>query len=134
MSALVESVREEMATRSYDVVVEDLPAFHAVYPNLFGGDDVEEAHQQPLPSADVYPGGVEIWLHSSGSTGQPKPLPMTHDFLAKLQYAGKSINTLSTTVLISSLDGYRWLSQQAPPISESLRPSLFGRLLYPPQS
>jgi acyl-coenzyme A synthetase/AMP-(fatty) acid ligase len=118
MSALVESVREEMATRSYVVVVEDLPAFDAVYPNLFGGVDVEEAHQHPLPGADVYPGGVEIWLHSSGSTGQPKPLPMTHDFFAKLQYAGKSIIILSTTVLICSSDGYHWLLQQAPPISE----------------
>jgi acyl-coenzyme A synthetase/AMP-(fatty) acid ligase len=122
MDTLVESVRDEMAARSYDVVVEDLPAFDDVYPNLFGGCDVEEVHQQPLPNAYVYPGGVEIWLHSSGSTGQPKPLPLTHDFLAKLQYAGKTITALSTTLLISSSDGYRWFLQQAPPISEWLRP------------
>jgi acyl-coenzyme A synthetase/AMP-(fatty) acid ligase len=84
------SIQAEMNDHSYDFVMEPLPAFDDIYPELFGiAAHTEDFPLLPLPSPDAYPNGVEIWLHSSGSTGQPKPLPLTHAFLHKLQFSRK---------------------------------------------
>ncbi|KAK1220933.1 hypothetical protein PQX77_016273 [Marasmius sp. AFHP31] len=63
---------------SYDVTIEEIPSLSQLYPNL--------AHEPPsLPGFKQYPTlpkpdfhSTAIYIHSSGSTGFPKPIPLTH--------------------------------------------------------
>jgi hypothetical protein len=51
----------------------------------------------PVPAREAFVGGVEVYMHSSGSTGLPKPIPYTHDFIEKMQFMG----TATSPVILS---------------------------------
>jgi acyl-CoA synthetase (AMP-forming)/AMP-acid ligase II len=90
--SLLNDMRAEMDKRQYNITFENLPSFEDIFPEIFGlvDRDSNELDAVPLPTADAYPDGVELWLHSSGSTGQPKPLPLTHAFIHKMQFSRMS--------------------------------------------
>jgi hypothetical protein len=75
----------------FSVDIEEMPAITDIYPIITGG--TAPIHCQPLeiPEQSVYPNGVEIYLHSSGSTGVPKSLPFSAEFIRKIQYQGSSL-------------------------------------------
>jgi acyl-coenzyme A synthetase/AMP-(fatty) acid ligase len=83
-----------------ELLVEELPTFADVYPHLAGKhaekfsrrclgtryedpheDRHEEVEELLLRQPHTYSGNVEMYLHSSGSTGLPKPIAYTHAVL-----------------------------------------------------
>jgi acyl-CoA synthetase (AMP-forming)/AMP-acid ligase II len=73
-------VELEATNPSYQLVIEEVPALHDVFPKLG-----VEANDDPFTpfKADYKPKLDEIamYLHSSGSTGLPKAIPLKHQTL-----------------------------------------------------
>jgi acyl-coenzyme A synthetase/AMP-(fatty) acid ligase len=73
-------VELEATTPSYELVIEEVPSLHDIFPKL----GVETEHDPFTPfKTDYKPSLDEIamYLHSSGSTGFPKAIPQTHQTL-----------------------------------------------------
>jgi acyl-coenzyme A synthetase/AMP-(fatty) acid ligase len=58
--------------------IEEPPALAYAYPQL--GEETASTPFAPYPKADERPvnDAIAYYLHSSGSTGFPKPIPITH--------------------------------------------------------
>jgi acyl-coenzyme A synthetase/AMP-(fatty) acid ligase len=73
-------VELEATTPSYELVIEEVPSLHDIFPKL----GVETEHDPFTPfEANSKPklDEIAIYLHSSGSTGLPKAIPQTHQTL-----------------------------------------------------
>jgi hypothetical protein len=70
LASLVNQVQEECISSGYHLVVEELPRFDEVYPLLARETAADPFEAMALPQANAYPEGVEMYLHSSGSTGE----------------------------------------------------------------
>ena len=70
----------EMFDPTYALSIEEAPALHDAYPHL--GKETAEDPFTPI-SATFSPKDSDkgIYLHSSGSTGLPKPILLTHQIL-----------------------------------------------------
>ncbi|KAF7341009.1 Acetyl-CoA synthetase-like protein [Mycena sanguinolenta] len=71
---------ETVATNNavYELSIEEIPLLGQIYPHL--GHETTE-HQfvpYPSPTTSISLDDVALYLHSSGSTGLPKPIPQTH--------------------------------------------------------
>ncbi|KZT05750.1 putative aminoadipate reductase [Laetiporus sulphureus 93-53] len=75
---LVDAVRS--SNTEYQVHVHDLPDITDIFPELVNSSvtEVPEAYTMPAPPS---PSDVLFYLHSSGSTGFPKPIPQTRNTL-----------------------------------------------------
>jgi acyl-coenzyme A synthetase/AMP-(fatty) acid ligase len=69
-----------------------MPAINDTYTSLTNGVASNDEPLMDVPEQTVYPKGVEIYLHSSGSTGMPKSIPFSADFIRKIQYQGHHPN------------------------------------------
>ncbi|KAF9064552.1 hypothetical protein BDP27DRAFT_1405295 [Rhodocollybia butyracea] len=67
----------------YNVAFEEVPALHELFPKL--GKETREDPFNPYPAPLSYPNPDDcaIYLHSSGSTGLPKAIPLTHSIISK---------------------------------------------------
>ncbi|KAF8835574.1 putative aminoadipate reductase [Paxillus ammoniavirescens] len=79
--SLLDGVRRELASlgdTSIQLHVDEPPAISYAYPNL--GKEVAGTPFVPYPKAEKRPVNNDImfYLHSSGSTGFPKPIPITY--------------------------------------------------------
>ncbi|KAJ7865170.1 putative aminoadipate reductase [Mycena olivaceomarginata] len=61
---------------SYDLSVEEIPLLGQLYPHL--GQERNEHPFKPYPSSTTKMDDLALCLHSSGSTGLPKSIRMTH--------------------------------------------------------
>ena len=77
-SALVSTVKAQMNSIDYEVQVDVLPALSDFYPRL-GTTKADDAPVEPYPPSNkpIDPDRVVMYIHSSGSTGFPKPIPHT---------------------------------------------------------
>lgn len=89
LKVLLQEVLAELAHSAvpddpvYGVTIDEIPSLHQLYPKL--GLEVAKDTFEP----EVYPGWVSypkeddvaIYLHSSGSTGMPKAIGITHSML-----------------------------------------------------
>lgn len=83
-SSLVVAVGSSMAERGSPIELVPLPDFDVAYPFLEG--KVADAIQPyPTTTALAGPNNVVLYLHSSGSTGFPKPILQTNRIM--LQWA-----------------------------------------------
>ncbi|KAF9238232.1 putative nonribosomal peptide synthetase, partial [Melanogaster broomeanus] len=92
--SLMEAIREEMSV--YNLIFDELPTLAYAFPKL--GHEVESEPfdaYPPLPRPDL--DKPAIYIHSSGSTGFPKPI--AHSYIVQ-------IHSLTQPVL----KGYRYLS------------------------
>ncbi|TCD64925.1 putative NRPS-like protein biosynthetic cluster [Steccherinum ochraceum] len=76
LSALVSAVQTLMVEKNSSVEVVQLPFLHDIFPTISGEDVVVEPY--PRTSRTPQPDDVVLILHSSGSTGFPKPIPQTN--------------------------------------------------------
>ncbi|KIJ61725.1 hypothetical protein HYDPIDRAFT_158984 [Hydnomerulius pinastri MD-312] len=81
LGQLLDGIRSEFASlgdKSYEIRIEELPTLGYAYPKL--GKETISAPFVPYPKAEERPVNNEImfYLHSSGSTGFPKPIPITY--------------------------------------------------------
>jgi acyl-coenzyme A synthetase/AMP-(fatty) acid ligase len=87
LGSLLEDVKNELAASDYGLDIQELPAFPDIYP-YFTHENISDPFDPiELPSRDAFVDGVVLYIHSSGSTGFPKPIPWTHQVLSKFTYA-----------------------------------------------
>ncbi|KIK64020.1 hypothetical protein GYMLUDRAFT_40242 [Collybiopsis luxurians FD-317 M1] len=62
----------------YELSIEEVPAFHQIYPKH--GTEKAEDPFEPYPWVSSFPAQnkTALYLHSSGSTGLPKAVPISH--------------------------------------------------------
>lgn len=123
----------------HDMRVDEPPALTFIYPSLapFSTDGPARVPApEPYPPTPVQPPltSVAFYLHSSGSTGHPKPVPQTHEFV--LQWCSFA------TVSHGRTHGIRWGAHALPPFhtigiaSQVLAPLAAGQptSLFPPRA
>ncbi|KAF7293886.1 Acetyl-CoA synthetase-like protein [Mycena chlorophos] len=80
LARLVDGLKEELTTQhaSYQLSIEEIPLVSTIYPFL--GHETPTDAFTPYPSAGRLPDlhTTALYLHSSGSTGLPKPIPLSH--------------------------------------------------------
>ncbi|KZT70000.1 acetyl-CoA synthetase-like protein [Daedalea quercina L-15889] len=82
-AALIAGVRGALPS-GYAVQVDAPPALSSVFPSLAPSPDrapAPEPESYPPPPHEPAPTATAFYLHSSGSTGHPKPVPQTHAFV-----------------------------------------------------
>ncbi|KAF7798276.1 hypothetical protein EIP86_009494 [Pleurotus ostreatoroseus] len=84
LSAVISEVKATLAEKGYALQVDALPDFQDVFPTIRHGVMYHDAvHVDPYPERKE-PLGTDVpvtYLHSSGSTGFPKPIPQTQNTL-----------------------------------------------------
>ncbi|KAF7291295.1 Acetyl-CoA synthetase-like protein [Mycena indigotica] len=85
--------RNELSTQTtpYLLVAEEIPTLAQMYPRLGQETSADAFTSYPLPAKAAALDDVALYLHSSGSTGLPKPIPMSHH--AALSIAGQDLLT-----------------------------------------
>jgi acyl-coenzyme A synthetase/AMP-(fatty) acid ligase len=87
LGSLLDDVKKELAATHYALDIQELPAFPDIYP-YFTHENISDPFEPiELPSRDTFADGIVLYIHSSGSTGFPKPIPWTHDVLSKVTYS-----------------------------------------------
>ncbi|KZT23998.1 putative aminoadipate reductase [Neolentinus lepideus HHB14362 ss-1] len=78
LQPLLEGCKAEFAANSHDLHVEEIPTLAQAFPKL--GLESKSDPFQPYPALEYEPvmDDVCLYLHSSGSTGFPKPIPQTN--------------------------------------------------------
>lgn len=92
LSRLVSVVKAQMANNGVDIRVNDLPSLRSIFPK-FRTDGRVTDRVEPYPSSEkpINPDDIRIYLHSSGSTGFPKPIPQTEKITLQWCFTRKSI-------------------------------------------
>ncbi|EPQ53300.1 acetyl-CoA synthetase-like protein [Gloeophyllum trabeum ATCC 11539] len=77
VQGLIHATKAELDSKRYDLQVEEIPALKDLFPDL-GNEDSSSGDFEPYPSLErLSPDDVLIYIHSSGSTGFPKPIAQT---------------------------------------------------------
>lgn len=86
-----DSVQELLASKSYDVNVETLFSLYEIYPHLSTDNVAPHTDFVPYPPNDkpYDPNELALILHSSGSTGLPKPILKTRKIMLQWTLAGE---------------------------------------------
>ena len=76
LAPLIMKTRTLLNADNYALRAEELPDLYNIFPTLRNGPDFVK----PYPARPVRPTMDEIcvYIHSSGSTGHPKPIPQAH--------------------------------------------------------
>lgn len=90
--ALIADVQAELGSKNHEVKVTELPGLFDAYPSLAPAADQDKyPPYQPYPYSDTkHPEEVVMILHSSGSTGFPKPIPLSQQYLLPVVRSRKS--------------------------------------------
>ncbi|KAJ3983514.1 putative aminoadipate reductase [Lentinula detonsa] len=78
LQELLRNIKKELTSNNptYDVTFEEVPGLNDLYPKL--GGEVSSDSFEAYSSSDPGPDDIAIILHSSGSTGFPKPISITY--------------------------------------------------------
>ena len=87
-SPLIEAVQTQLSEKKYHVQLDELPPLHDVFPTIFGSGETAPVEPFPPPSKPHSMNDNVLYLHSSGSTGLPKPIPQPQNFM--LEYCTSS--------------------------------------------
>ncbi|KAE9392236.1 putative aminoadipate reductase [Gymnopus androsaceus JB14] len=86
LQELFQNIKSELATEtpgepSYDLTFEEIPGLNELFPKL--GAEIENDSFEMYPPASSYPAldAIVGILHSSGSTGLPKPISLNYHFI-----------------------------------------------------
>lgn len=75
LAPLISKVREELDSKQFALQVDELPSLQSVFPTLADGGVDTEVVPYPASSKPHDPEDIVLYIHSSGSTGFPKPVP-----------------------------------------------------------
>ena len=75
LAPLTSKVLAEMESKGYILHVDDLPALVSVFPSLGASGVDTEVELYPSSGKPHDPDDLVLYIHSSGSTGFPKPIP-----------------------------------------------------------
>ena len=76
-SSQLHSIQSQFTDENYALTVDDLPAFQTIFPTIFSPSNGEDVEPYPAGSPAQME-DVTFFLHSSGSTGFPKPIQQRH--------------------------------------------------------
>ena len=79
--AFAQVISEIKASLKSDVKVEDIPSLHDIFPELSGSFVASPVEPFPQGAQPWSMDDVVIYVHSSGSTGLPKPVAQTQRIL-----------------------------------------------------
>lgn len=85
MASLIQDVATQMHAKGFKLQIDELPCPSVAYPEMFSGHN-QDRNDDPYPPRSPPPEPDELcfYLHSSGSTGFPKSIPIKHKMT--LQY------------------------------------------------
>ena len=104
---LAKSAADSLTAKNHRVSIEDLLPLHHVFPTLARAHEngFHDPGRYPEPPKPWTPDDVAWILHSSGSTGLPKPVPQTQKMVMKWckdsMYGSRVSNCLLTPVQVS---------------------------------
>jgi acyl-coenzyme A synthetase/AMP-(fatty) acid ligase len=84
---LLDDVKREMENDNYGLEVIELPSLIDIYPRLASETEADPFEPVLMAERDAFACGIVMYIHSSGSTGHPKPIPWTHDYLSSVAHA-----------------------------------------------
>ncbi|KAI6017886.1 putative aminoadipate reductase, partial [Pisolithus marmoratus] len=79
LGSLISGIKEEIAApgdKPYDLQINEPPTLATVYPYM--SEETVNSPFAPYPKGEINNDDVMFYMHSSGSTGFPKPIPITH--------------------------------------------------------
>jgi acyl-CoA synthetase (AMP-forming)/AMP-acid ligase II len=86
LGPLLEDVKFELAASDYPLEIDELPILPDIYPHFTHETSKDPFESISLPSRDVFVDGVVMYIHSSGSTGFPKPIPYRHEIFTNFTF------------------------------------------------
>lgn len=75
LASLISKVRAELDSKLYALQVDELPSLTSVFPTLADGGVDTKIEPYPTTGKPHHPDDLVVYIHSSGSTGHPKPVP-----------------------------------------------------------
>lgn len=78
LAPLIAKVRAELDSKHHALRVDELPTLHSIFPFLAEGGIDDDVKPYPASSKPFDMNDVALYIHSSGSTGHPKPIPQRH--------------------------------------------------------
>jgi acyl-coenzyme A synthetase/AMP-(fatty) acid ligase len=81
LASLLSDLKKELAAlpEPFEVTLQEAPWINEIYPHLGAERDTDAFTPYPASARRPALGDVMLYLHSSGSTGFPKPIPITHE-------------------------------------------------------
>ncbi|CAK5275142.1 unnamed protein product [Mycena citricolor] len=107
LEKLIDGVVSELATQDpkYKLSVEEIPSLGQLYPHLGHETATDEFTPYPVPESIPPVTDIAFCLHSSGSTGFPKPIRISHRLLIEIAALGSfgQIKTYAPRLAIGTL-------------------------------
>ncbi|GAW08556.1 Linear gramicidin synthase subunit D [Lentinula edodes] len=146
LKELLQGVENELTTTAspdgaYPVNIEEIPSLQELYPKL--GREQQQDPFEPYPAPLSYPKeeDIAIYLHSSGSTGLPKVIALSHSTLingwAGMPIAGhlRSHNIRRLGVMpLPPFHAFAFLTQFIYPIFASISAALYPPVVTKPDA
>ncbi|KAF9463989.1 putative nonribosomal peptide synthetase [Collybia nuda] len=104
LRGLISGVKAELAKddAQFELSVEEVPNIRQVFPKL--GAEVADDPFERYPTLPVSIELPVMYLHSSGSTGFPKPVPLTHQaFLDWVSYGMSDLSMLRPRLIMAAM-------------------------------
>ncbi|KAG6871961.1 hypothetical protein C0995_014472 [Termitomyces sp. Mi166 len=84
LKSLIDETKERLSSNSYEVQIEEIPSLGVAYPQLAHETADYPFESYPAPSRRPTALDICMIIHSSGSTGIPKPIPQPHLYVTQL--------------------------------------------------
>ena len=95
---LLTDVLDELSTESWALTIEDLPDIETIFPTLYGKET--KGLVVPYPTREtIDKHDIAFYIHSSGSTGFPKPVPQRFVNMLEVSNCRTSHVSLRTLLL-----------------------------------
>ncbi|CAK5265953.1 unnamed protein product [Mycena citricolor] len=131
---VIETLCADIAAQdpTYELSVEEMPSLGALFPRL--GRECQEDAFTPYPTLTSPSTDTALILHSSGSTGFPKPIPLSHRALIETVSFGslKSLTDEASRIAVGHLPPFHTMGN----LLQHLLPVLIGATacIFPPAS
>lgn len=118
---LLDTVKAELDAAKFELQIQEVPDLDYLFPRL--KDPQAQDDVVAYPPVKITQDDVAIYLHSSGSTGLPKPIPWGQRQLIQFsrtcesRYAGQAQNrteSLSASIKEAGRRGVRWAAMGLP--------------------
>lgn len=76
LKSLVEQVRTQLTSSGIELQVHEVPSLDRIFPRL-SKEQLSDPFEEYIPRSRPKLTDVAFYMHSSGSTGFPKPIPQT---------------------------------------------------------
>lgn len=101
---IITDIKSQLEHEQFDVQLIDLPGLHDIFPEFSGKQNTTPVEPFPPPRKPHDMDDMVLYIHSSGSTGFPKPIPQRQRTV--LQWASSSmlLSTRSVIQLAEMID------------------------------